>query len=64
MLITTPVLAVCDATSRSAPAFAPASNSRLPRPSTTGKVQTLYSSISDAACSDWIRSPLPMICRS
>src|SRR5262249_61504941 len=40
------------------------SNRRLPRPSTTGKVHTLYSSISAAARSVWTRLPLPMICRS
>jgi len=33
-------------------------------PSTTGNVQTLYSSMSDARCSVWMRLPLPMICRS
>ena len=51
--------------SRSAPAFAPASNSRLPRPSTTGKgPQVVLVVQADAACSVWIKLPLPMICKS
>ena len=41
------------------PAGVPGSKSRLPLPRMTGNVQTLNSSISPSACSDWMRSALP-----
>src|SRR5215510_1209818 len=61
---TAPVLVVAESVSLKPVAGASSVNSRLPRPTVTGKTSSRYSSIRPARCIDRARAQLPWICSS